>query len=378
MNQLEMRIRDVGFSAKQLLRYIRIRELRRQLTRQALADLEASETPEAKNGERILFCGVPVHRNMGDQAQRYCIRGWCRENYPDRTLIELPSWPFYSRAFRERLARSVRPEDLFVLQSGYCTTSRHYEHRMHRFVVGRFPDNPVLIMPQTISFRYPRDGFRTGRIYDRHKKLLFLARDRVSFGYAKRFFPSTRVLLYPDIVTTLIGTRTFDGERDGVFLCIRGDSEKKYSAEEIGALRTELERRQIRCETGDTESDLPLDMLVSGFAEELDRVLEHFASFRAVITDRFHGTIFSLISNTPVIVLATNDHKVVTGTDWFRDVYPEAFALADSTEQALERTLRILEREPEMDNRPWFRTRYYDLLKAKWEETCGACGHPEK
>lgn len=363
MNRLEMRARDIGFSAKQLIRYIRIRDFRRRLKERAEADLAASETAK----ERILFCGVPVHKNMGDQAQRYCIRKWCGENYPDRKIVELPSWPFYDRSFQAFLRRRVREDDIFVIQSGYCTTSRHYEHRMHRFVVKNFPDNRILIMPQTISFRYEKDGFNTGRIYDGHKKLLFLARDSISFGYAKKFFPGTRSLLYPDIVTTLIGTRSYGEKRDGIYLCVRSDPERKYSDEEIEGLQKALEDRQIPCEKGDTESPLSLPELVKGFEKELDRILKYFASFRVVVTDRYHGTIFSLIAGTPVVVLATNDHKVVTGTDWFKEDLPGSFALASSPEEAQKLALKFLEEGAPAADRPLFKDRYYDHLKESFD-----------
>lgn len=363
MNRLEMKARDIGFSAKQLLRYIRIRDFRGHLKDRAAADLKASEA----DGERILFCGVPVHKNMGDQAQRYCIRRWCEENYPERKIIELASWPFYDRSFQAFLRGCVRNDDIFVIQSGYCTTSRHYEHRMHRFVVKNFPNNRILIMPQTISFRYEKDGFRTGKIYDGHKKLLFLARDRVSFEFAKKFFPGTRVLLYPDIVTTLIGTRSYDEKRDGIFLCVRSDPEKKYSDDEIETLRRALMEKQIRCEKGDTESHLPLPELLKEFEEELDRILKYFASFRVVITDRYHGTIFSLIAGTPVVVLSTNDHKVVTGRDWFSETLPGATALAHSLEEAQELALSFLEKGAPAADRPLFKTGYYDKLKESFD-----------
>lgn len=45
-----------------------------------------------ENKKHIFFCGVPVHKNMGDQAQRYCIRLWCQQNYPDHEILEISTW----------------------------------------------------------------------------------------------------------------------------------------------------------------------------------------------------------------------------------------------------------------------------------------------
>lgn len=45
--------------------------------------------------------------------------------------------------------------------------------------------------------------------------------------------------------------------------------------------------------------------------------------YKVVITDRYHGTIFSLIANTPVIIIKSTDHKVTTGADWFKGIYDD-------------------------------------------------------
>ncbi|WP_082026255.1 polysaccharide pyruvyl transferase family protein [Prevotella pectinovora] len=42
-------------------------------------------------------------------------------------------------------------------------------------------------------------------------------------------------------------------------------------------------------------------------------ILQQFAKYQVVITDRYHGTIFSQIVNTPVIVISSTDHKLRSG-----------------------------------------------------------------
>lgn len=320
-----------------------------------------------ENKKHIFFCGVPVHKNMGDQAQRYCIRLWCQQNYPDHEILEISTWPFYERDFRERIKKAIKKDDLIVIQSGYCTTDRHYDHKMHRFLVKTFPENKILIMPQTVNFIDEREGYKTGKIYAEHKHLLFLARDKVSYQSAKRFFPSTDVQLYPDIVTTLIGSMPNTSERDGVLLCIRNDSEKKYTDDEIKQLKNKLQEAGLFCEIADTNSNLPLKELIANFSSELEKTLDFFASHKVVITDRYHGTIFSMISNTPVIVIATNDHKVKTGTEWFKGIYANSQYNADSLDEAYSLAMNIMKTNNTIVNKPYFKTEYYDKLKSRFE-----------
>lgn len=53
-----------------------------------------------------------------------------------------------------------------------------------------------------------------------------------------------------------------------------------------------------------------------------------------IITDRYHGMIFSLISDTPVVVLGTNGHKVKEGATWFNNTYPNSIFFCESVEDA--------------------------------------------
>lgn len=361
------------FRLKILYKNLRAKPQRRAEALSCLEQLKKADSAP----RRIWFCGIPVHSNMGDQAQRWCIEKWCGTWYPDHRIVPLSTWAFYERSFRKALEKQVRAEDIFVIQSGYCTTSRHYDHPMHRYIVSHFTENRILIMPQTVRFVQEKDGRKTGRIYDAHRKLLFLARDKTSFASAKHFFPGTKVMLVPDIVTTLIGTRRPSCAREGVLLCIRNDAEKKYGQDQILMLQQKFRGAGVRCDLADTNSTLPAGELQEQFEEELEKLLARFSSYRVVITDRYHGTIFSMIAQTPVIVLATRDHKVKSGTEWFRGVFDGAFRNAGSIEEAYRMAQEVL-REGRFagsaeagvqtaEGRPYFLEKYYDPLKEALE-----------
>ena len=56
----------------------------------------------------------------------------------------------------------------------------------------------------------------------------------------KPYFDNSRIKLYPDIVTTLIGNIRFDGDRDGVLVCKRIDGEKLYSDSDSKEMMNQL------------------------------------------------------------------------------------------------------------------------------------------
>jgi pyruvyl transferase EpsI len=48
--------------------------------------------------------------------------------------------------------------------------------------------------------------------------------------------------------------------------------------------------------------------------------LELFQNHDIVVTDRYHGLIFSVICRKPTIVIRTVDHKLTSALHWFKDV----------------------------------------------------------
>lgn len=322
---------------------------------------------------KIYYFGVPMHPNLGDLAQCMCIRLFLGENYPGYEVIEVDSKVFMSHKFklRKQLKQFIRPEDLIFFQSGYCTQDLGgVEDLMHQAVMQDYPDNRLVMMPQTVFFKTEKRKSQASRIYNSHKHLLFLARDKVSFKTAKEIFPSIPVELYPDIVTTLIGNIDTSGKRNGILMCMRNDVEKFYSDEEVKSLQKKLS-------TLDTVKiiDTTINGHINADSPELNETIMEYikrlSSSCLVVTDRYHGTILSLAANTPVIVVKTTDHKVSTGVDWFKGIYDDSVFYADSLDKAEELAITILKENREIHNKPYFKEMYYDKLKELIKERLG-------
>lgn len=326
--------------------------------------------------KRILYFGIPMHPNLGDQAQKYCIRKWLKEFYPDYDVLEIPTRIVVDErfGFLNILKKNVRPEDIIIFQSGYCThdIAPSTEDLMHRIVIKNFPDNPMLMLPQTVYFRSEERKNLSAKTYSLASHMLFLARDKVSYEYAKEMFDHIAVELYPDIVTSMIGTKSFHEVRDGVFMCLRRDSEKYYSDRDLTVLEDRL-CDKWKVSRGDTTIQCDPYWLDSHLEEKLEQVFKEYARYQLVITDRYHGTIFSLIAGTPVIVLKTQDHKVTTGVDWFDGIYDYVY-LVDSLEQAGELAEKILNHLEKHNSVPYFKAKYYDRLKSLFETTIADTG----
>lgn len=323
--------------------------------------------------KKIYYLGVPAHSNLGDLAQGVCIRKWLSKHYPDRTVIEIETDALVNTKFSllKYLRKIYCGDDFIVFQSGYTTTDLGgYADLMHRKVIETLPNSSILMMPQTIFFKSEDNKNKTSKIYNQASSMLFLARDRVSYDMALEMFPDISVLKYPDIVTTMIGKVSFDTKRDGILMCCRDDSEKYYSDDEIQILMEKCSSFTI-VEKTDTTKNGKTSNIVKDAEKYIYDEISKYSKYKVIITDRYHGTIFSLIAGTPVIIIKTNDHKVITGAEWFKGIYDEYVYVAETLDDAYEYAKKIFNKR--LDNKldSYFEEKYYDKLPFLFDEKRG-------
>ena len=299
-----------------------------------------------------------IEGDIGDYAQYCCIKKWLKENYNQREIIEIPSSPIghdYCGVMSE-LKKKISIEDIIVFQSGYTSSNTHDDEIVHRKIINSFKENKVVFFPQTVKYTSLKQAQKTAKIYNNHKHILFIARDMVSYNIAKKYFKKVKLLMMPDIVTTMIGTRKYNHKRKGILFCIRHDSEKEYLDAEIKQAFKEM------CSNDDEWNDTTLSEGEKCSEETLNEIIEKFSKHSLVVTDRFHGTIFSLIASTPVIVLKTSDHKVSEGAEWFLDLYKNVIKKSNDLENALYYS-KLLLKSKTNTLKPYFKEKYYDHLK---------------
>ena len=319
--------------------------------------------------KKIFYFGITQQPNLGDMAQHYCIKNWISENYPDRQLVMVESTsitdPRFTELFFNNLKKVFMPDDIIVFQSGYCTQDLGGDHPlMHRLVCEKMPGARILMMPQTIYFKSEENRRICAENHNKARNMLFLARDQHSYEQALKMFPDIRVKAFPDIVTTLIGTKCFHNERNGVCICTRNDGEKYYSYEDINALSEKFVSEGIAVCSKDTQGNRSFKEIRNNLKEFINSEIESYSRFKVTITDRYHGTIFSLCAGTPVIIIKTTDHKVTSGADWFKGIYDGYVYVADNLDEAYTIANNILSQTRDYKLNPYFKEEYYDKLKS--------------
>ena len=315
--------------------------------------------------QRIWYFCVPTHSNLGDQAQACCIEKYFRKFFSDHIVFKLSNnaFDFYEEKILMILKEKIKETDLIFFQSGYTFTGIHPYENMHRKIVENFPYNKIVFLPQTVKFKNQKILENVQNFYGKYDNIYFFARDKISYDIYKSIFPEHRnVHCFPDIVTTEIGNYDFNNnERNGILLCVRNDVEKLYSFQEISLFKEKLQKI-AKVSLSDTNSETKENSLKE-YWKKIEETIDDYAQYQVIITDRYHGTIFALIANTPVIILKTTDHKVVTGADWFEGVYEDYVYVVNDLEEASQVAQQIVTGFEYRKLPSYFKEKYYDRLK---------------
>ena len=270
-----------------------------------------------KNRKVIIF-NTPAHGNLGDYALALAERKFFNDNFPaleytEVTGIELSGFTYGLRGM-------VNSDDIIAITAGgFMGTLWPYEEGRIRKIINMFKDRKIFVFPQTVFFSDDEWGqqelAKSQTIYKQCKDLTMFAREKKSEKLMKEYFPSSRILLVPDMVLYYDKFETINHEsRDGVLLCLRNDKEK-----------TQNNNRYIEncisgvCENFTyTDTVQPYHVMPSNEELEVNNKLHQFAKAKLIVTDRLHGMIFAAITQTPCIVIPSKSHKVLGVYEWIR------------------------------------------------------------
>ncbi|MCI9064022.1 MAG: general stress protein, partial [Clostridia bacterium] len=255
--------------------------------------------------------------NIGDLAIAIAEKKFIEDNLPQCEYIEIE----YNEEF-EKIKKSISTDDVILLTGGGNLGDEYmyYEERRRR-VIEAFPNNKIIIMPQTVYFNDTEKGRqeleKTRKIYSSHKYLTVVTREKVSFNTMKREFPNVNTILTPDIVMYLKETK--DEKRNGAIMAMRDDKEKTLNIEDVEMIKSKLLKKFNNITMTDTHLGeglyLNQEMREKAFFEKLDE----FRKAELVITDRLHGMIFAAITSTPCIALGNYNYKIESSFDWLKD-----------------------------------------------------------
>lgn len=266
----------------------------------------------------ILFC-TPIHGNIGDQAIAIAEYKFL-EDIGIKNIFEITSPKTDTSC--QALKNLIDDKAIIMIHGGgFLGNQWSIEQERLEKVIKTFPNNKIVIFPQTIYFTNNEDGKeaqnRAQNIFSKHKNLVICAREKKSYSMMKEIFANAKIILIPDIVLYL---KKFEKEfkRDGILLCLRKDPEAKLNSQDREKIYDIVCKYNSKVYWTDTVINEVIE--TNKRKEALYNKLQEFAKSKLVVTDRLHGMIFAAITKTPCIVLGNYNHKVKGVYEWIKDL----------------------------------------------------------
>lgn len=269
---------------------------------------------------KIFLLGTPSYNNIGDHAIALGTRKFVSDNFPDYDYSEYDRLgDFYDNKMQMlTLAADVKKSDIILLSGGGNFGNVYpVEETYRRTIINKFKNNKIIFLSSSMFFTDDFDGRsqlkRTKIIYNQHKNLTVFLRDKKSYEHAQQCFDKCNIFLMPDMALYL-NYNSNNANKDAIYLCMRIDKEKQCSEEDFSKLLESCEQKAMT-QVGDNAFDVKVTS--ANREEKVFEYLDFFSSHKLVVTDRFHGVIFSYLTNTPCIALRNNNGKIENSKFWF-------------------------------------------------------------
>lgn len=266
---------------------------------------------------KIYIFGTPEHGNLGDHAIIISQVDFLKKHFPKIEVIEVPFK--FIRYYLSEIKELINSKDIVaIMGGGYLGSVWPENEKFVRSIIKNFPDNKVIMFPQTAYYEDTDFGRRfeesSINIYNNHKDLYLIAREKRTFEFFNENYKNANVFLTPDIVLSI--NKTEDRNRKGVLLCLRNDKEKMHSGIENHTLKF-AEKANLEVKSTDTVVNRPVQK------KHRDRLfeskLDEFRTADVVVTDRLHGMIFATITSTPCLAFDNSTNKVKGVYEWIRN-----------------------------------------------------------
>ncbi len=277
----------------------------------------------------LIYLDYPLHLNIGDlliwlgaedflARHRYRIEG--RDPGP---------------GLRRDLRRRITPDTTIVMHGGGNFGDLYPVHqRFRERVAEAFPDNKLILLPQTVHFDDIENAITTARIFNRHRDITFFVRDEPSRDFVAKHFGAP-IEIVPDMAHQLwgtIGDPSADGS--GTLKLIRQDIEATEPLVTFGHQvdwidlipwrQRKLHRlvRALHTLEGGVGHTLGGADVWQSFCRTLcSRMAAYFGEHRVIVTNRLHACILGALLEREVRFFDNSYGKLGAYTDaWMADL----------------------------------------------------------
>lgn len=288
--------------------------------------------------QRYALLDFPNYSNVGDSAI------WIGALTLLRSLAGTnPAYVSTHRNLDDAALRAAVPDGpIFLIGGGNFGDIWNHHQNFREGVIARFHDRPVVQLPQSIHYDDPARIAQTARVIAAHPDFTLLVRDTPSLELAREHFDCA-VHLCPDSALAIGATRPAPASID-VLAMLRTDREgtgcgagqlppgvivDDWLEEDIGAVRRAKAAGAIRAWTALSPSATRARSYEAAARQRLERGLRQLSQARAIVTDRLHVHILSLLLGRPHAVLDNVYGKIGRFLDAFTGASPLVYRATD-------------------------------------------------
>lgn len=272
-----------------------------------------------RKSRTLFLLGTPYHNNIGDYAIVLGEYEFFRIYFPGYKIIEFRCETNSTKLKLQKIIIKslIKKRDLIFLHGGGNLGDIYpLEENYRRDIICTFKKIKTIVFSQTMCFYNSQELAKSARIYNSHRDLSLFLRDATSYNNSKQIFYNCNCFICPDMATILINKFKFDEHREGVIFILRKDKEKFYSDEERTKIIQDIKKDFFVEVTDNAFTSTPS---IEQRNEEVFKYLKFISKHQVIVTDRFHGMIFALLTRTPCVAIRSTHHKIIEGFDWFKD-----------------------------------------------------------
>ena len=273
--------------------------------------------------KKIILLGTPHHGNVGDHLIAEAEKEFVKHCLSDKKLIDCSM--MFSKEKLGWIKKVISKDDIIAISGGgWLGTEWRHNEEFVRNVIYQFPNNKIVIFPQTAYYKDDEGYILTGAtIYSNHCNLYFACRDQSTYDFIKEkgfVTEKSRIMLMPDMaLLSSMWRKAFPKKhRKHLGLCLRDDCEACLSAEvrkRIVDIIFAHDKEYVNYNTNENKS-------ISSFSREkyILRKMNELTDISLLVTDRLHAMVLAALTGTPCIALDNSTHKVTGVYKWISDL----------------------------------------------------------
>lgn len=174
--------------------------------------------------EQCALLDYPAHPNIGDHLI------WLGEiSYLTEVMKTKIKYATHLYNFcGEEMEKQIGDAPILLSGGGSLGDLWPYHQNFREQIIARYPNHPIIILPQTIYFADKANLLKAAEIFNSHQKLTLFVRDSYSYEIASQVFHNCQVIKSPDMALQLINTPGISSKvksEDSILYLCRKDKE---------------------------------------------------------------------------------------------------------------------------------------------------------